>query len=51
MLPNDEGFSILRFIRIQFYRNTLPENVWMKGRWWDTLVYGVLDREWRGREG
>lgn len=29
----------------------LRENVWMKGRWWDTLVYGVLDREWREREG
>ncbi len=22
------------------------ENEWMKGRWWDTLVYAILDREW-----
>lgn len=24
----------------------LRENEWMKDRWWDTLVYGILDREW-----
>ena len=24
----------------------LRENEWMKGRWWDTLLYGILDREW-----
>jgi ribosomal-protein-alanine N-acetyltransferase len=23
------------------------EEEWMKGRWWDTLVYGILDHEWR----
>ncbi len=28
----------------------LRENRWMKGRWWDTLVYGILDREWRDKE-
>ncbi len=22
------------------------ESEWMKGRWWDTLLYGILDREW-----
>jgi RimJ/RimL family protein N-acetyltransferase len=27
----------------------LRENEWIKGRWWDTLVYGVLDYEWRER--
>jgi len=26
----------------------LCENSWMKGRWWDTLMYAVLDREWQG---
>ena len=29
----------------------LRENVWMKGRWWDTLLYGILDREWTRRTG
>jgi RimJ/RimL family protein N-acetyltransferase len=24
----------------------LRENEWMKGRWWDTLVYAILDYEW-----
>jgi RimJ/RimL family protein N-acetyltransferase len=26
----------------------LRENEHFKGRWWDTLFYGILDREWRG---
>jgi RimJ/RimL family protein N-acetyltransferase len=28
----------------------LRENEWMQGRWWDTLAYAILDREWRARE-
>lgn len=28
----------------------LRENEWFKGRWWDTLVYGMLDYEWYARE-
>jgi len=24
----------------------LREKEWMKGRWWDTLVYAILEREW-----
>jgi [ribosomal protein S5]-alanine N-acetyltransferase len=27
----------------------LREEEWMQGRWWDTLVYGILDHEWRSR--
>lgn len=27
----------------------LRENEWMKGRWWDTLVYGILEPEWRAQ--
>jgi [ribosomal protein S5]-alanine N-acetyltransferase len=23
------------------------EHEWFKGRWWDTLVYAILDHEWR----
>lgn len=25
----------------------LRDDRWFKGRWWDTLLYGVLAREWR----
>ena len=25
----------------------LRETQWYKGRWWDTVVYGILDAEWR----
>ncbi|CAN5169642.1 hypothetical protein BH18GEM1_BH18GEM1_08510 [soil metagenome] len=24
----------------------LRENVWLRGRWCDTLLYGILKREW-----
>lgn len=27
------------------------EHEWMQGRWWDTLIYAILDREWRAGEG
>lgn len=27
----------------------LQENEWMKDRWWDTLLYAILEREWTGR--
>ena len=30
---------------------TLRENQWMKGRWWDTLVYGILEHEWAAGTG
>lgn len=25
----------------------LRENQWMKNRWWDTLLYGILEQEWQ----
>ena len=25
----------------------LRENEYYKGRWWDTLLFGILDSEWR----
>ena len=25
----------------------LREHEWMRGRWWDTLLYAILDREWQ----
>ena len=29
------------------YEGTLRENEWMKDRWWDTVLYGILEQEWR----
>jgi len=29
----------------------LRDTQWFKGRWWDTLLYSVLDREWRAGAG
>jgi len=29
----------------------LRENEWFKGRWWDTLMYGMLEEEWRTNHG
>ena len=26
----------------------LREHEWMKGRWWDVLLFGILAEEWRG---
>jgi [ribosomal protein S5]-alanine N-acetyltransferase len=28
----------------------LRENCWMKDRWWDTLIYGILVHEWEAQE-
>jgi len=28
----------------------LRENIWMKGRWWDTFLYGLLVYEWEAQE-
>ncbi len=29
----------------------LREQEWMKGRWWDALLYGILENEWNGHGG
>ena len=29
------------------YEGHLRENVRVKGKWWDTIVYALLEREWR----
>ncbi len=29
----------------------LRENEYFKGRWWDTLIYAILDREWATQLG
>ncbi len=28
------------------YEGHLRENIWVKGSWWDTIVYAVLEHEW-----
>jgi RimJ/RimL family protein N-acetyltransferase len=28
----------------------LREKEYFKGRWWDTLIYAILDREWEERK-
>jgi RimJ/RimL family protein N-acetyltransferase len=32
------------------FEGRLYENEWMKDRWWDTLNYAILDREWFARQ-
>jgi len=29
----------------------LRDTRWYKGRWWDTLVYGISDKEWWASDG
>jgi len=28
----------------------LRENEYYKGRWWDTLLFGLLDYEWKAKQ-
>jgi RimJ/RimL family protein N-acetyltransferase len=32
------------------FEGRLRENEYYKGRWWDTLMYAILDREWQARQ-
>ncbi|GAB4438168.1 MAG: GNAT family protein [Anaerolineae bacterium] len=43
---NGASARVLEKIGLQ-QEGRLRENRWMKGRWWDTLVYAILLREWR----
>lgn len=43
---NSASVRVLEKIGFQ-KEGCLRENRWMKDRWWDTLIYGVLYREWR----
>jgi RimJ/RimL family protein N-acetyltransferase len=40
---------VLQKIGMRF-EGRLYENEWMKDRWWDTLNYAILDREWFARQ-
>lgn len=43
---NVASARVLKRIGMRF-EGRLREDQWFKGRWWDTLLYGILDREWR----
>jgi RimJ/RimL family protein N-acetyltransferase len=43
---NRASAHVLEKIGMQL-EGRLRENVRMKGRWWDTLIYAILDREWQ----
>jgi RimJ/RimL family protein N-acetyltransferase len=43
---NKASRRVLEKIGMQL-EGTLRENEWMKGRWWDTVLYGILEQEWQ----
>jgi RimJ/RimL family protein N-acetyltransferase len=43
---NTASLRVLEKIGMQ-YEGRLRENKWMKDRWWDTVLYGILEHEWR----
>jgi [ribosomal protein S5]-alanine N-acetyltransferase len=43
---NAASAHVLEKIGMQ-QEGVLRENVWMKDRWWDTLVYAILEHEWQ----
>jgi RimJ/RimL family protein N-acetyltransferase len=45
---NTASAHVLEKIGMQ-QEGRLRENVWMKDRWWDTLVYAILEHEWQAR--
>ena len=45
IMENVASARVLEKIGMQL-EGRLRENEWMKGRWWDTLVYAILDYEW-----
>jgi ribosomal-protein-alanine N-acetyltransferase len=47
---NTASAQVLEKLGIQ-REGRLREHRWMKGRWWDTLVYGILQHEWKAQQG
>ncbi len=45
---NSASAHVLEKIGMQ-YEGRFRQNEWMKGRWWDTLQYAILDYEWQVR--
>jgi [ribosomal protein S5]-alanine N-acetyltransferase len=48
MAENTASAHVLEKIGMR-QEGRLRENVWMKDRWWDTLVYAILEHEWQTR--
>ncbi|HLF25834.1 MAG TPA: GNAT family protein [Anaerolineae bacterium] len=47
---NTASVRVLERIGLQC-EGRLRETEWMTGRWWDTLLYGILEREWQAAQG
>lgn len=43
---NKASARVLEKVGMQL-EGRLRQNQWMKGRWWDTLLYGILEHEWQ----
>lgn len=48
LADNSASAHVLEKIGMQL-EGRLRENEWFKGRWWDTLYYGILEEEWRSK--
>jgi len=46
IVENIASVSVMQKLGMQ-KEARLRENRWMKGRWWDTLVYSILENEYR----
>ncbi|GCE26263.1 alanine acetyltransferase [Dictyobacter alpinus] len=45
LLENTASAHVLQKIGMR-YEGSQLESEWMKGRWWTTLLFGLLEREW-----
>lgn len=43
---NAASARVLERVGLQL-EGRLRENGYFKGRWWDTLIYGLLEAEWK----
>jgi RimJ/RimL family protein N-acetyltransferase len=46
---NERSWRLMERLGMQ-REGRLRENEWMRSRWWDTLLYAILEDEWRARE-
>jgi ribosomal-protein-alanine N-acetyltransferase len=46
LAENQRSSRVLRKLGMQL-EGRLRQNEWFKDRWWDTLLYGMLEDEWR----
>lgn len=44
---NSASARVLQKVGMQ-QEGRLRENEWIKGLWWDTLMFGILEQEWAG---